>query len=106
MARVLLADDDRKLLSLLERGFRYEGFDVVTATDGASCLRLAHTGRPDLIVLDIGMPDIDGLSVCRQVRATLDVPVIMLTARDDVDDKVRALCIAARFIPRCWECSS
>lgn len=106
MARVLLADDDRKLLSLLERGFRYEGFDVVTATDGASCRRLAHTGRPDLIVLDIGMPDIDGLSVCRQVRATLDVPVIMLTARDDVDDKVRALCIAARFIPRCWECSS
>ncbi|MGH2349134.1 MAG: response regulator transcription factor [bacterium] len=95
MARVLLADDDTKLLALLERGFRYEGFDVVTATDGRTCLRLAHGGRPDLIVLDIGMPDIDGLSVCTQLRESSDVPVLMLTARDDVDDKVRALDLGA-----------
>ncbi len=92
---MLLADDDKKLLPLLERGFRYEGFDVVTATDGQSCLRLARSGQPDVIVLDIGMPDIDGLAVCAQLHETLDVPVIMLTARDDVDDKVRALELGA-----------
>lgn len=95
MARVLLADDDKKLLSLLERGFRYEGFDVVSTTDGHGCLSLAHSGRPDIVVLDIGMPDVDGLTVCRQLREVLDVPVIMLTARDDVDDKVRALELGA-----------
>ncbi|HEV8353427.1 MAG TPA: response regulator transcription factor [bacterium] len=95
MVNVLLADDDTKLLALLERGFRYEGFDVATAADGRTCLRLARDGRPDLIILDIGMPDIDGLSVCAQLRESTDVPVLMLTARDDVDDKVRALDLGA-----------
>jgi len=95
MPRVLLADDDTRLLALLERGFRYEGFDVVTATDGRTCLLLASRGRPDLVVLDIGMPDIDGLSVCAQLRESGDIPVLMLTARDDVDDKVRALDLGA-----------
>lgn len=95
MARVLLVDDDRKLLSLLERGFRFEGFDVQTATRGAQGVELARSERPDVVVLDIGMPDLNGFDVCRQVRLHLDVPVIMLTARDDVDDKVRALDLGA-----------
>lgn len=89
MARVLLIDDDRKLLSLLERGFRFEGFDVLSATSGARGLALAQAERPDVVLLDIGMPDVDGYAVCRQLRVTLDVPVIMLTARDEVEDKVK-----------------
>ncbi len=95
MPRVLLVDDDRKLLSLLERGFRFEGFDVRTATCGAQGVELAQAERPDVVVLDIGMPDLNGFDVCRQLRAHLDVPVIMLTARDDVEDKVRALDLGA-----------
>jgi len=95
LARVLLVDDDRKLLSLLERGFRFEGFDVQTATRGAQGVELARSERPDVVVLDIGMPDLNGFDVCRQVRLHFDVPVIMLTARDDVDDKVRALDLGA-----------
>lgn len=95
MPRVLLVDDDRKLLSLLERGFRFEGFDVRTATRGADGVELAQAERPDLVVLDIGMPDVNGFDICRQLRTRLDVPVIMLTARDDVEDKVRALDLGA-----------
>ncbi len=95
MPRVLLVDDDRKLLSLLERGFRFEGFDVRTTTRGSHSVELAQAERPDVVVLDIGMPDLNGFDVCRQLRLHLDVPVIMLTARDDVDDKVRALDLGA-----------
>lgn len=92
---MLLVDDDRKLLPLLERGFRYEGFDVLPATTGREALELARTRAPDVIVLDIGMPDLDGLEVCRRLRLEADTPIIMLTARDDVGDKVHALGLGA-----------
>jgi two-component system response regulator MprA len=95
VSRVLLIDDDRKLLALLERGFKYEGFEVLTATTGADGLAVAHAEHPDVVLLDIGMTDVDGFAVCRQLRAALDVPVIMLTARDEVEDKVRALGLGA-----------
>lgn len=95
MARILLADDDRKLLALLERGFRYEGFDVSTALTGEQCLTLAHNQRPDAVVLDIGMPGLNGFDVCRLLHSQLDVPVIMLTARDEVEDKVHAFDLGA-----------
>jgi two-component system, OmpR family, response regulator MprA len=95
VSSVLLADDDRKLLALLERGFRYEGFEVRTAQTGEQCLAEAQERRPDVIVLDIGMPGLDGLEVCRRLRGQADVPIIMLTARDEVRDKVRALDLGA-----------
>ncbi len=95
MARVLLVDDDRKLLSLLERGFRFEGFDVLAAHDGETGLAAARASRPDVVILDVGMPGRDGFAVCRDLRRDLDVPVIMLTARDDVGDAVRALDLGA-----------
>ena len=95
MTRVLLVDDDGKLLPLLERGFRYEGFDVIASTTGDQCVDLARRENPDIVVLDIGMPGLDGFEVCRRLRDFCDVPVIMLTARDEVQDKVRALGLGA-----------
>lgn len=95
MPRVLLVDDDKKLLSLLERGFRYEGFDVRTAANGEECLTEARAQGLDVVVLDIGMPGLNGFEICRHLRLQLDVPVIMLTARDDVADKVHALDLGA-----------
>ncbi len=95
MGRVLLVDDDEKLLSLLERGFRFEGFDVAAATDGNRAIAVAHSTRPDVVILDVGMPGPDGFAVCARLRRELDVPVIMLTARDEVGDKVRALDLGA-----------
>ena len=92
---VLLVDDDRKLLPLLERGFRYEGFDVLAAANGEEGLTLAQTGTPDVVILDIGLPALDGFEVCRHLRRRVDVPIIMLTARDDVVDKVNALDLGA-----------
>jgi CheY-like chemotaxis protein len=91
MPRVLLVDDDRDLLALLARGFRYEGFDVCTALSGHDGLELASGGDCDVVVLDIGMPGLDGFGVLRRLRLRSDVPVVMLTARDEVDDKVAAL---------------
>ncbi len=95
MHRVLLVDDDKKLLPLLERGFRYEGFEVLAAANGEEGLALARTRAPDVVVLDIGLPVLDGLEVCRHLRRHADVPIIMLTARDEVADKVSALNLGA-----------
>ncbi len=95
MIRVLLVDDDKKLLPLLERGFRYEGFEVVSATSGEEGISLARVHRPDVVVLDIGMPGLDGFAVCRALRLNFDAPVIMLTARDEVEDKLKAFDLGA-----------
>lgn len=89
MSRILLVDDDRQLLPLLERGFRIEGFEVLAATTGAEGLTLARTRSPDVVVLDIGMPDLNGFEVCRQMRLHVDAPVIMLTGRDEVKTRSR-----------------
>jgi two-component system response regulator MprA len=91
MPRVLLVDDDRDLVALLARGFRYEGFDVCTALTGDDGLELASGGGCDVVVLDIGMPGLDGFALLRRLRLKSDVPVVMLTARDEVADKVAAL---------------
>lgn len=88
---LLVADDDRKLVSLLERGLRYEGFEVACAYSGRDALSLAEHTAPDLVLLDIGMPDTDGFAVLGELRRRSDVPVVMLTARDEVADKVGAL---------------
>jgi len=89
--RVLVVDDDRMLVPLLARGLRFEGFDVSCAYGGAEAIDLARDSPPDLVLLDIGMPEKDGLVVLRELRRASDVPVVMLTARDEVADKVGAL---------------
>ena len=93
--RVLLVDDDPKIISLLKRGLAYEGFEVYTAPDGEAGLIAAKKYQPHLVLLDITMPGVDGFEVCRRLRLLDDIAIIMLTARDDVADKVNALGLGA-----------
>jgi two-component system response regulator MprA len=91
-ARVLIVDDDPKILSLLRRGLSFEGYQVTTAEDGPGALTAARDQPPDLVVLDVMMPGLDGLEVCRRLRAGSEgVPILMLTARDTVPDRVAGL---------------
>lgn len=92
---LLVVDDDRKLVSLLERGLRYEGFEVACAYNGDEAVGAAADSAPDLVLLDVGMPGRDGFDVLRELRRKSDVPVVMLTAADEVPDKVGALDLGA-----------
>ena len=91
MPTVLVADDDRKITDMLRRTLAYEGYQVVTAADGHETLAQARAHRPDLVVLDWMMPGLDGLEVARRLRAADDMPILMLTARDAVEDRVEGL---------------
>jgi len=92
MVTVLIVDDDQKLLKMLRRTLVYEGFDVVTATDGREALAQVEARRPDVIVLDWLMPGLDGIEVTRRLRAAHDkTMILMLTARDAVEDRVEGL---------------
>jgi two-component system, OmpR family, response regulator MprA len=95
--RILLIDDDPKIVSLIERGLAYEGFEVYTALDGDSGLASLRSHRPHVVLLDIALPGADGFETCRRLRLESDVPVIMLTARDEVGDKVTALDLGADY---------
>jgi two-component system response regulator MprA len=89
---VLLVDDDARILRMLERTLAAEGYDVSTAHDGGSALVQIERSLPDVIVLDVAMPGLDGLAVTRRVRAKrLPVPILLLTARDAVHDRVAGL---------------
>jgi two-component system response regulator MprA len=90
--RVLVVDDDPPLLRMLSRSLTAEGFEVTVAPDGAAALVAAERSAPDVIVLDVAMPAIDGLAVCRRLRRRgLPTPILMLTARDAVADRVAGL---------------
>jgi two-component system response regulator MprA len=90
--KVLVVDDEPALRSALERALRLEGHDVELAEDGSRALDAVATARPDAVVLDVSMPGIDGLEVCRRMRSGGDrTPVLMLTARDAIDDRVAGL---------------
>lgn len=92
MQRVLVIDDDVTLTSVLKRGLSYEGFTVDTATTGPQGLSIARDHAPDLVILDVMLPGIDGFEVLRRLRsADEDVPVLMLTARDAPADQVKGL---------------
>ena len=99
--RILLVDDDLQILPLLQRGLAFEGFEVYTATDGESGLAAAKQHQPHLVLLDIAMPGPNGFEVCRRLRLQEDIAIIMLTARDEVMDKVNALNLGADdYIPK------
>ena len=91
MTRVLLVDDEPQLLRALSINLRARAFEVVTAATGAGALEVASRARPDVVVLDLGLPDMDGVDVITGLRAWTSVPVLVLSARRDTTDKVRAL---------------
>lgn len=91
-ARILVADDDKSVRESLVRALTLEGYSVVAANDGAKALDLVKSERPDVLVLDLMMPAVDGLTVCRVLRAEKNrVPVLMLTARTETSDRVAGL---------------
>ncbi|MDP3487281.1 MAG: response regulator transcription factor, partial [Bacillota bacterium] len=91
MPHILLVDDEAALLKGLKFSLEREGFTVLMADNGRQALEMAATERPDLIVLDLMLPEIDGLEVCRTIRQTSTVPIIMLTARSEDIDKILGL---------------
>ena len=93
--RVLVVDDDTKTVELVKLYLNRDGYRVLTAYDGAEALRLAREGNPDLIVLDLMLPGIDGLEICRTLRDESDVPIIMLTAKTTDEDKLTGLGLGA-----------
>jgi two-component system OmpR family response regulator len=91
-ARLLVVDDEPNIVELLSASLRFAGFEVATAANGAEALRVARTFRPDLLVLDVMMPDVDGFAVARRLRESgTRVPILFLTARDATGDKVTGL---------------
>jgi DNA-binding response OmpR family regulator len=93
--RILVVDDEENIVELVTLYLEREGFRVDSAFDGAKALDMIKADEPALVVLDIMLPEVDGFEVCRQTRATSDVPIIMLTARDDDIDKIVGLEIGA-----------
>ena len=92
MATILIAEDDRRVRDSLDRALQLEGYDVVTANDGARALEIHRDQGADLLLLDVSMPNVDGLTVCRTIRSKGDdTPILMLTARHEVDDRVAGL---------------
>jgi DNA-binding response OmpR family regulator len=89
--RVLVVEDDTEIADVLRRTLRQEGHEVRSAGDGVEALRLAEEFLPDLVVLDLGLPKLDGVEVCRRLRAESDVPILMLTARTETGDRVEGL---------------
>jgi DNA-binding response OmpR family regulator len=95
MARVLIVDDEATLVDTIRYNLRREGYDVQAAHDGNEALRLARATTPDLVLLDLMLPGLDGLEVCRQLRRDSTVPILMLTAKDDEIDKIVGLEVGA-----------
>ena len=93
--KILVVDDERPIVDILKFNLEKEGFDVLTADNGLSALECALTQNPDLILLDIMLPKMDGFDVCRKIREKLNVPIIMITARDEEVDKVLGLELGA-----------
>src|SRR5436305_9828455 len=95
VATILVVDDEPRIVQLVRDYLEHGGFTVLTASDGQAALRTARTGRPDLVVLDLSMPGLDGLDVARSLRREGEVPIIMLTARTEESDKLVGLELGA-----------
>ncbi len=95
MSKILVVDDELKIARLVRDYLIEAGFDVVTATDGPGAIAEARSVRPDLIVLDIGLPGLDGFDVTRAIRRHSDTPIVMLTARSDETDRIIGLELGA-----------
>ncbi len=95
MVRILVVEDEEDIASFIKRGLLLKGYEVAVADDGETALKMFQEQVPDLVLLDLMLPDLDGVEVCRRVRAASDVPVIMLTALDSVSHKVEGLEVGA-----------
>src|SRR5689334_4813643 len=95
MKTILIVDDEPKIVQLAKDYLEHAGFVVVTATGGKPALELARAKKPDLMVLDLGLPDLDGLDVLRAVRRGVNLPVVLLTARGEESDKLVGLELGA-----------
>src|SRR5688500_3976790 len=95
MAKILVVDDELPLIQVLTYNLKQAGYEVLVALDGEEALLQAKRHVPDLVILDLMLPKIDGLEVCRRMRRERDVPIIMLTARDDEIDRVVGLELGA-----------
>jgi DNA-binding response OmpR family regulator len=93
--KILVVDDEKKIVDILKAYLEKEGYAVITAYDGREALNSARRDLPDLIILDLMLPEVTGWDVCRELRKESDVPVIMLTARDDTTDKIIGLELGA-----------
>lgn len=94
LLKVLVIDDEENIIEFIRLGLRYEGFQVESASDGEQGVTAAQRINPDLVILDVMMPGIDGLEVCRRLRSnptTTDIPILMLTAKDEVRDRILGL---------------
>ncbi len=93
--KILVIEDDEAIVRFVRRGLTYENYEVEVATDGLTGLQKAQQDPPDLVVLDLMLPGLDGMEVCRRLRAGSNVPILMLTARDSVNDRVMGLDMGA-----------
>jgi two-component system response regulator MprA len=91
VVRAVVVDDDERLLGVIKRGLKLHGFDVRTFSDPQEGLEFLESNQADVAVLDVMMPDIDGVSLCRQLRRTQSIPILMLSARDTVPDRILGL---------------
>ena len=91
MKKILVVDDEKKIVEIIQAYLERDGYQVITAFEGKTALALALNQRPDLIILDLMLPEISGWDVCRMIRKESDIPIIMLTARDEVTDKIVGL---------------
>jgi two-component system response regulator MprA len=89
--QILIVEDDIAIRNLLQRGLSLEGYRVDSAGDGENALEKMHDNHPDLVILDLMLPGIDGIEVCRRIRATDKLPIIMLTARETIKDRILGL---------------
>jgi two-component system response regulator MprA len=89
--RILVVEDEERIRQFLKRGLTYENYVVDTAVDGKDGLETARDNPPDLVLLDIMLPGMDGIEVCRRLRAASDVPILMLTAKESIEDRVAGL---------------
>src|SRR5690242_11894144 len=89
--KALVVDDEPNIVDFIKLGLSYEGFEVKTARDGPNGLALARDTNPDVIILDVMLPGMDGMEVCQRIRAQSDAGIVMLTAKDELQDRIAGL---------------